>query len=67
MCMAGKQVLGKLVKAEVRRILKKLLEEIALVKKEVYCEKTDKVGNGFYPHTRRVVWEGWAKGGFRRR
>jgi len=43
-----RQQLEELVKVEMKRVLKELLEEVAVVEREAYCEETGEVGNGFY-------------------
>ncbi len=43
-----REVLEKIVKEEVKRVFRELLEEIALVEREAHCQNNKDVGNGFY-------------------
>jgi len=43
-----REALEKIAKGEARRVLKELLEEVALVEREAHCESSKDVGNGFY-------------------
>jgi transposase-like protein len=44
-----KELLKKIVKNELRSMVKELLEEVALVEREAFCESAGEAKNGFYP------------------
>lgn len=44
-----KELLRQIVKGELRGMIKELLEEVALVEREAFCENEAEAKNGFYP------------------
>lgn len=44
-----KEFLGEIIKGELRGMIKDLLEEVASVEREAFCEENGKAKNGFYP------------------
>jgi hypothetical protein len=44
-----KELLREIVKGELRSMIKELLEEVALVEMEAFCEERAQANNGFYP------------------
>jgi hypothetical protein len=44
-----KKLLKEIVKGELRSMVKELLEEVALVEREAFCESEEEAKNGFYP------------------
>lgn len=44
-----KELLKEIVKCELRSMVKELLEEVALVEREAFCESEGEAKNGFYP------------------
>ncbi len=44
-----RELLKEIVKDEIRSMVKGLLEEVALVEREAFCESEGEVKNGFYP------------------
>lgn len=44
-----KELLREIVKDELRSMIKELLEEVAMVEREAFCEERAEAKNGFYP------------------
>jgi putative transposase len=44
-----RELLKEIVKSELRGMVKELLEEVAVVEREAFCESEGEVKNGFYP------------------
>ena len=44
-----KELLKEMIKVEIRSMVKELLEEVALVEREAFCESQGEAKNGFYP------------------
>jgi ribosomal protein S3AE len=44
-----KELLKEIIKDELRSMVKELLEEVALVEREAFCESEGEAKNGFYP------------------
>jgi len=44
----GREALREIVRSELKRMMKGLLEEIALIEREAFCQEEGEVKNGFY-------------------
>jgi BMFP domain-containing protein YqiC len=44
-----RELFKEVVKGELRSMVKELLEEVALVEREEFCESEGEAKNGFYP------------------